>query len=184
MVNYLSAENLSKSYGEKQLFADLNFGISQGQKIALIGINGSGKSSLLRILAGLDNPDEGRISLRRGIKVSFLPQEPTFDAHLTVGEVVFQTDHPALRAISAYETLLGKGELTEEEQTRLQELTEEIDRLQAWDIEVNIQQILTKLEVGYLETSVAALSGGQKKRVAIAQALIEQPELLIMDEPT
>ncbi len=183
-MNFLSAENISLSYGVKTLFEGLNFGIEQGQKVALIGINGSGKSSLLKILAGIQAPDTGKISVRKGIKVTYMPQEPKLPIDKTVSEVVFSADLPAMRLIQAYEALTSKESLSAAEQARMSELMSEIDAIQAWDYQHKIQEVLSKLEVEFLDKKIGELSGGQQKRVAIAQALIEEPELLIMDEPT
>lgn len=184
MVNFLSAEHISKSYGDKSLFEDLSFGLQQGQKIALIGVNGSGKSTLLKVLAGIETPDSGRVSVRKGIKIAFLPQEPQLPMDLTVSEWIFSYDQPALQLIREYEELLSEKEPTEAQQDRLQTVMSEIDIMNAWDFEVRINQILGRLDVNFLDRKIAELSGGQRKRVAMAQALIGEPELLIMDEPT
>ena len=183
-MNYLSVENIAKSFGDKFLFEQLSFGIAQGQKIALIGINGSGKSTLMKLLAGLDEPDEGKISVRKGVRVAFLPQEPDLPVELSVGEVVFRADLPEVRLIEEYENLMSRVGEQPELQERLEEVMAEIDARNAWEYEVKIRQILGKLEVDYLDRKVAELSGGQRKRVALAQALIGEPHLLILDEPT
>lgn len=184
MVNYLSVENISKAFADKQLFENLSFGIAEGQKIALVGINGSGKSTLLKILGGKESPDTGQVSMRKGIRMAYLDQDPQYDPNLTVGEVVFSTDHPALNVIQEYERLLTLSDPDSKTQERIQELTDKITELDAWDYEVRIQQILGKLHVHFLDTPMGQLSGGQRKRVALAQALIEDPDLMIMDEPT
>lgn len=184
MVNFLSAEHISKSYGDKSLFEELSFGLQQGQKIALIGVNGSGKSTLLKVLAGIETPDSGRVSVRKGIKIAFLPQEPQLPMDLTVSEWIFSYDQPALQLIREYEELLSEKEPNEAQQDRLQTVMSEIDIMNAWDFEVRINQILGRLDVNFLDRKIAELSGGQRKRVAMAQALIGEPELLIMDEPT
>lgn len=184
MVNFLSAEHISKSYSDKSLFEDLSFGLQQGQKIGLIGVNGSGKSTLLKILAGIETPDSGRVSVRKGIKIAFLPQEPRLPMDLTVSEWIFSYDQPALQLIREYEELLSENDPTEAQQDRLQTVISEIDIINAWDFEVRINQILGRLDVNFLDRKIAELSGGQQKRVAMAQALIGEPELLIMDEPT
>jgi ATP-binding cassette subfamily F protein uup len=180
-MNYLSIENISKSYGDKQLFENLSFGIAQGQKMALIGINGSGKSTLLKILGGLETPDTGQVSVRKGIRIAFLPQEPDLDEDKTVAEIVFNADHPALKLIETYERLLSQPNPPADQ---LEKVTAEIHAREAWDFEVKIRSILSQLQVHFLDTYVGALSGGQKKRVAMAQALIMEPDLLILDEPT
>ncbi|MEL7342159.1 MAG: ATP-binding cassette domain-containing protein, partial [Bacteroidota bacterium] len=180
-MNYLSVENISKSYGDKQLFSNLSFGIEQGQKIALIGVNGSGKSTLFKILSGLEAPDEGQVSTRKGIRITFLNQEPDLPQDRTVGEIVFQSDHPSVKLIQEYERLTADPNVAPE---KLEKISAEIAAAQAWDYEVKIRQILSKLQVDFLDTPAGALSGGQRKRVALAQALIMEPDLLIMDEPT
>ncbi|MEM6768468.1 MAG: ATP-binding cassette domain-containing protein, partial [Bacteroidota bacterium] len=183
-MNYLSIEKISKSYADKVLFEDLSFGIDQGQKVALVGINGSGKSTLLKILAGLINPDQGQVSRRKGIRMAFLPQVPKFSPSQTVQEVVFEADNPALNAIKEYESLLSVSSPSEAQLATIQQLSEKIDSLQAWDIETKIAQILGKLDIHEMDQMLGQLSGGQQKRVALAKALIEEPDLIIMDEPT
>jgi ATP-binding cassette subfamily F protein uup len=180
-MNYISAENLALSYGTKNLFGGISFGIEQGQKVALIGINGCGKSSLLKILAGIQQPDDGKVSYRKGIRISYLAQEPNLPEDKTVGEVVFSHDSPQIKLISQYETLVQKADADPEQ---VNALMAKIDAMDAWDYEHKIQQVLDKLDVNFLDRAISELSGGQRKRVAIAQALIEEPELLIMDEPT
>lgn len=184
MINYLSIEQIAKSFGDKFLFEDLSFGIAQGQKIALIGVNGSGKSTLLKIVAGLEKPDQGQVSKRKGIRVAFLPQEPLLPEHMTVGECVFSSDLPELKLIEKYEKLLLADSSNEKNQEALSQVISEIDAMEAWDYEVRIKQILGKLEVDFLDTYISELSGGQRKRVALAQALMGDPHLMIMDEPT
>lgn len=184
MINYLSIEQIAKSFGDKFLFEDLSFGIAQGQKIALIGVNGSGKSTLLKIVAGLEPPDKGQVSKRKGIRVAFLPQEPDLPEHLTVGECVFSSDLPELKLIEKYEKLLLADNSDPQNQEALSKVISEIDAMEAWDYEVRIKQILGKLEVDFLDTYISELSGGQRKRVALAQALMGDPHLMIMDEPT
>ena len=183
-MNYLSVENISKSFGDNFLFSELSFGIDQGQKIALIGVNGSGKSTLFKILAGLEQPDEGNVSFRKGIKIAFLPQEPDLPFGKTVSEVVFSDEQPALKLIKEYESLLEASSTDPVQQARLETVISEIEVVDAWDYEVKIKQILGKLEVDFLDRHIETLSGGQRKRVALAQALISEPDLMIMDEPT
>ncbi len=180
-MNYLSIENISKGYGDKILFENLSFGIDQGQKIALIGINGSGKSTLLKILGGVETPDTGNISFRKGIRIAYLPQEPILPEDKTVGEVVFASDHPAVKLIETYERLISQPNPPADQ---LEKVMAEIAVQEAWDFEVKISQILSQLQVHFLDTPIGALSGGQKKRVAMAQALIMEPDFMILDEPT
>ncbi|MEL6593431.1 MAG: ATP-binding cassette domain-containing protein, partial [Bacteroidota bacterium] len=155
-MNYLSVENISKSYGDKQLFSNLSFGIEQGQKIALIGVNGSGKSTLFKILSGLEAPDEGKVSTRKGIRITFLNQEPDLPTDRTVGEIVFQSDHPSVKLIQEYERLTADPNVVPE---KLEKISAEIAAAQAWDYEVKIRQILSKLQVDFLDTPAGALSG-------------------------
>ncbi|MEM7510909.1 MAG: ABC-F family ATP-binding cassette domain-containing protein, partial [Bacteroidota bacterium] len=183
-MNYLSIEKISKAYADKVLFEDLSFGIEQGQKVALVGINGSGKSTLLKILAGLISPDAGQVSRRKGIKMAFLPQVPKFSPSQTVQEVIFEADNPSLNAVKEYESLLNISSPSDEQLARIQKLSEKIDSLNAWEIEIEIAQILGKLDIHDMEQMLGQMSGGQQKRVALAKALIEEPDLIIMDEPT
>ncbi len=183
-MNYLSIEKISKAYADKVLFEDLSFGIEQGQKVALVGINGSGKSTLLKILAGLISPDAGQVSRRKGIKMAFLPQVPKFSPSQTVQEVIFEADNPSLNAVKEYEALLNIPSPTDEQLAKIQQLSEKIDSLNAWEIEIQIAQILGKLDIHDMEQMLGQMSGGQQKRVALAKALIEEPDLIIMDEPT
>ena len=183
-MNYLSVEHISKSYGVKTLFEDLSFGLDQGQKVALIGVNGSGKSSLLKILAGQDSPESGQVTYRKGIRVAFLSQEPDLPSQLQVRDVVFGSELPAMQLIREYEALTQRIVEEPDLQPKLDQVMAEIEAQNAWDYEVKIKQILSKLQVNFLDNFIHELSGGQRKRVALAQALIEEPDLIIMDEPT
>lgn len=179
-MNLLTVENISKSYGELVLFKDLSFGINKDQKIALIAKNGSGKTSILNILSGADSPDTGRVNYRKGIRVSFLDQEPQLDQNLTVEETIFASDNEILRVIRNYEHALQHPE----DEDAYQKAFEAMERFEAWDFETQYKQILFKLKLEDLNMKVAKLSGGQKKRLALANALINRPDLLVMDEPT
>ena len=179
-MNLLSIEGISKSYGEKVIFKPISFGINKGQKIALIAKNGSGKTSILNIIAGEDTPDEGNVIYRKGIRVAYLAQEPKLDVKLTVEESILQADNPTLKVIAAYEKALENPD----DQEAYQKAFEAMDQNQAWDFENQYKQILFKLKLNDLSALVGSLSGGQKKRIALCNALLRQPELIILDEPT
>lgn len=185
-MNYLSVENLSKSYNEKVLFENLTFGISRGEKVALVAKNGAGKSTLLNILTGLDTPEKGMFTFRKEITMAYLSQNPDLDESKTIIENVFTGNSPLLKAISDYELSLLEFEHNHDAQSteRLEKATEEMNVLNAWDYEYKIKQILSQLNINDLEQSVSTLSGGQKKRVALSKVLIQEPDMLIMDEPT
>ncbi len=179
-MNYLTVENISKSYGELTLFEDISFSVHKDQKIAFVAKNGTGKTSILNILSGDDQADTGSIVYRKGIAVSFLSQDPKFDNALTVEETIFASDNPILKVISNYE----KSLLNPEDSESYQAAFEAMEQYQAWDFETLYKQILFKLKLEELGQKVSTLSGGQKKRLALANALINKPDLLILDEPT
>jgi len=179
-MNLLSVEEISKSYGEKVIFDSISFGVNQGQKIALIAKNGCGKSSILNIIAGEDSPDKGQVVFRKGIKVAYLSQEPLLDPKLTVKESVLRADNPILSIIFEYDKALKNPE----DQESYQKAFDAMDQAQAWDFETQYKKILFKLKLNDLNAKVGSLSGGQKKRIALCNALLKQPELLILDEPT
>lgn len=179
-MNYLSVENISKSYGERILFTDISFGINQGQKIGFVAKNGTGKTSLLNILSGDDVPDTGDVVYRKNLKVSFLSQEPNLNSKLTIEETILASDNPILHTISKYERALENPEDTEAYQAAF----DAMDAQNAWDFETKYKQILSKLKLDDLNQKVASLSGGQKKRLVLAIALLTNPDLLVMDEPT
>ena len=179
-MNYLSAENISKNYNERWLFRGINFGIIKGDKVALVGQNGTGKTTLMNILAGLVPADEGTVSIRKGISVGYLFQSPTFDESLSVMDTLFTGESPANQAIKLYE----KSQLHPEDMDLLSNALELMDKYQAWDYESRVKQILGKLGIHDIERKVSELSGGQRKRVAMAKVLIEEPDLMIFDEPT
>lgn len=179
-MNYLTVENISKSYGELTLFENISFSVHKDQKIAFIAKNGTGKTSILNILSGDDVADSGTIIYRKDIKVSFLSQDPKFDKSLTVEDTILASDNPILKIISNYEKAILNPEDTENYQSAF----EAMDRHEAWDFETLYKQILFKLKLENLEQKVSTLSGGQKKRLALANALINKPDLLILDEPT
>ncbi|MGB5419398.1 ABC-F family ATP-binding cassette domain-containing protein [Algibacter sp.] len=179
-MNYLTVENISKSYGELTLFEAISFSVHKDQKIAFVAKNGTGKTSILNILSGDDVADSGDVIFRKDIKVSFLSQDPKFDETLTVEETIFASDNPILKIISNYEKAL----LNPEDTDAYQKAFDAMDRHQAWDFETLYRQILFKLKLEDLNQKVSVLSGGQKKRLALANALINKPDLLILDEPT
>ena len=179
-MNLLSVEEISKSYGEKVIFDSISFGVNQGQKIALIAKNGCGKSSILNIIAGEDSPDKGQVVFRKGIKVAYLSQEPLLDPKLTVKESVLRADNPILSIIFEYDKALKNPE----DQESYQKAFDAMDQAQAWDFETQYKKILFKLKLNDLNAKVGSLSGGQKKRIALCNVLLKQPELLILDEPT
>lgn len=179
-VNYLNVENISKSYGELTLFQDISFSIHKDQKIAFVAKNGTGKTSILNILAKLDQPDSGQIVFRKDIVVSFLPQEPKLDENLTIEDTIFTSGNKILKVIQAYEKAL----LNPEDSKTYQTAFENMELHQAWDFETQYKQILFKLKLENLNQKVSTLSGGQKKRLSLANALINKPDLLILDEPT
>jgi len=181
-MNYLSLENVSKMYGEKVLFDNITLQIHRGEKVALVAKNGSGKSTLLRVSAGIESPEgEGaRVFHARGVRVEYLEQEPDFYEEHTILEAVFDSGNPLIQATKQYEQAM----LHPEDAARMQAAIGRMEDLKAWDFEARIKEILTRLEIGDLEKPVRALSGGQKKRLALAKMVINEPELLILDEPT
>jgi len=179
-MNLLSVENISKSFGELVLFKDLSFGINKDQKVALIAKNGTGKTSILNIMSGADSPDSGQVNYRKGIRISFLAQEPDLDPNLTVEETIFASDNEVLKVIQKYEKALENPEDADAYQSAF----EGMERFNAWDFETLYKQILFKLKLEDLNAKVGKLSGGQKKRLALANALINKPDLLVLDEPT
>ena len=179
-MNLLSVEDISKSYGEKVLFKSISFGINKGQKIALIAKNGTGKTSILDIIVGKDKPDDGNVIFRKGIQTAYLPQQPNLDPKLTVEETILKADNPTLRIIANYDKSLEDPN----DQEAYQKAFEAMDQSQAWDYEKQYKKILFKLKLNDLDAKVGSLSGGQIKRLALCNALLKEPELLILDEPT
>ena len=186
-MNVLTAENLTKSYGEKVLFADISFGIEDGEKIAIIGVNGTGKSTLLKILAGAEWPDQGKVTKGNSVSLEYLPQNPEFEDEATVLQQVFKGNSPVMQLLREYETALEKLN-DDSEQPKLQQaliaLGQRMDELDAWQLENEAKAILMKLGISKFDTLVGTLSGGQRKRVALASALINPTDILILDEPT
>ncbi|MGS4346824.1 ABC-F family ATP-binding cassette domain-containing protein [Myroides odoratus] len=179
-MNYLSVENISKSFGAHNLFENVSFGINKDQKIAFVAKNGSGKSTILKIITGLDDPDSGQVVIRKGIRMEFLSQEPNLQDELTIEESIFASDSDILKVIEGYEKALENPE----DEEAYQKAFEQMEIHNAWDFETQYKQILTKLKLDDLKLKVKTLSGGQKKRLALAIILINKPDLLILDEPT
>ena len=184
-MNLLSAENIAYTAGDKTLFNALNFGISKGDKIGLVGVNGTGKSTLLKVLAGLVPPQSGRVSVRKECTVGFLGQQPDLNLQATVFENVFNNANPLTALVKEYELLTMHPEESENYLEKLDSLTAEMHQRDAWSYEAGIREIIGRLGIGdSMDTPTGALSGGQKKRVALARILAEEPDVLILDEPT
>ena len=179
MTPYLQVENLTKSFGDKLLFEHISFGIAEGQRVALIAKNGTGKTTLLNIIAGREGRDEGNITFRRDLRVGYLEQAPTFPPDLTVLDACLRSDNEVTRAVADYERCLLSPT-----QEGLDEATTRMDHLKAWNYDTRVKQILGKLKITRYEQRIGELSGGQLKRVALANVLIDEPDLLILDEPT
>lgn len=175
----LQIDSLTKSFGDLLLFRDISFGIAEGDKIGLIARNGSGKTTLLNIIAGKENHDDGRVVFRNDIRFAYLEQSPQFDPERTVLEACFSADNETVKLIARYEEMLSS-----KNHTGLDELLIQMDLLKAWDYEQRIKQILSQLKITNFHQKMGELSGGQTKRVALANVLISEPELVIMDEPT
>ncbi|WP_456439164.1 ABC-F family ATP-binding cassette domain-containing protein [Psychroserpens sp.] len=179
-MNYITVENISKSYGELELFSNLSFSIHKGDKTAFVAKNGSGKTSILNILSGDDTPDSGQVVMRNGLRISFLSQSPKFDNKLTINDTIFNSDSPQLKIIENYEKALLNPEDTEV----YQKAFEQMDIHNAWEFELQFKQILSQLKLDNLNQKISTMSGGQLKRLALAQALISNPDVLVLDEPT
>lgn len=184
-MNLLSVNSLSKSYGDRVLFTNISFGINNGDKVALVAKNGSGKSTLFKILKGKEIADEGEVVFRRDITVSFLDQDIVLNEELSIIDHVFSTENKLTTCIKRYEKALKLSEEGDGDAANLMEIAlREMNELNAWDYEKTIKEILSRLELNDVEQKIKTLSGGQKKRLALAQVLINKPDLLIMDEPT
>jgi ABC transport system ATP-binding/permease protein len=178
-MNYLSADGIGRDLGERWLFKDLTFGILQGEKVALIGSNGSGKTTLMNMITGITETDGGEINVNKNIRVGYLDQDPDFAGHLSVMETIFYAENEITTAIKNYEIATTTNDIE-----LMSSAIETLDALQAWDYEAKVKQILGKLGIHDFDKLISELSGGQKKRVALAKVLIDNPDFLILDEPT
>ena len=178
-MNYLSVEQLTKSYGDRTIFEDLSFGIDQGQKVALVAKNGSGKSTLIRCLMGEEPFDSGRVVFRNDINIAYLQQADDLNPENTVYEEVFDHDLPKLNVFKKYSKAVRDND-----EEGMADLFEEISELNAWDLDSLVEQVLSKLKLDNHDAKISTLSGGQRKRVALAKVLISEPDFLFLDEPT
>ena len=180
-MNYLSAENISKTFNDRWLFKDVALGISQGEKFAFVGNNGVGKTTLLKILTGEIQSDSGKVSTRDGVKVGYLTQQPEVDNNLSVKDLLFNESNLIAAAVKEYEDCIHHPEVSAE---RMQAALEKMEELKAWDYEAKVSEVIGKLGVPDMDKKFGELSGGQKKRIFLAQLLLTEPDLIIMDEPT
>lgn len=180
-MNYLSAESLAKSFNDRWLFKDITLGISQGDKMALVGENGTGKSTLLKILTGQLAADQGVVSIREGIKLGYLTQQPNVAGHLSVTEIIFDKNNKVASVVKQYEACIHDASTSAD---RMQQVLELMEEYNAWDYDAKVQMITNKLGIVDLDQKFDELSGGQRKRVFLAQMLLAEPDLIIMDEPT
>ncbi|MBS1637311.1 MAG: ABC-F family ATP-binding cassette domain-containing protein, partial [Bacteroidetes bacterium] len=185
-MNLVSVQQLSKSFGDKVLFKNINFGINHGDKVALIAKNGSGKSTLFKILQGIEIPDSGEVAFRKDMRISFLSQEPQLNNVHTIEQAIYETDSVFIKTAMDYARLIEThfDNPTPQSEKRLDELTERMNTLELWDVETKIKTVLSKFGLNDLQQKVSTLSGGQRKRLSLAQVLLNEPDLLIMDEPT
>jgi ABC transport system ATP-binding/permease protein len=178
-MNYISVENISKAYGDKQLFENISFGINHRDKIALVAKNGTGKTTLLNILKGKEIPDSGKVSFRKDINIGFLDQDPVFDENLTVIDTLLSAKNKMTDAIKKYNKIINS-----ETQEDLDEILLLMNDLNAWEYESKVEEILSRLQITQLEQQMKTLSGGQRKRVALARVILDKPDIMVLDEPT
>lgn len=179
MISYLQIENLTKSYGDRLLFGDVTFGINQGDKIGLIAKNGTGKTTLLRIIAGLESPDSGTVTFHSDLRVGYLDQTPAFDPEMTVLDACMVPDTPSAIIVAEYEKALLEGD-----QSRIEKSMQKMEAAGAWNYDERLRQLLTRFHITDMNARMGTLSGGQQKRVALARILLENPDMIILDEPT
>jgi ATP-binding cassette subfamily F protein uup len=180
-VNYLSAENVSKTYSDRWLFKEISLGVSQGEKLALVGENGVGKSTLLKILTGEIQSDSGTVVVREGIKLGYLTQQPSVAGHLTINDIIFNDKNEVAKVVKEYEQCIHHPETSGD---RMQAVLEKMEELNAWDYDSKVHEVTNRLGLTDLDQKFSELSGGQRKRVFMAQLLLSEPDLIIMDEPT
>lgn len=180
-MNFLSAESISKTYNDRWLFKDITLGISQGEKLGFVGSNGVGKSTLLKILTGEIPPDNGKVSIREGIRLGYLTQTPSVDDQVTVKDLLFSESNEVAKTVKEYEDCIHHPDTSPE---RMQAVLEKMEDLKAWDYESKVHEVIEKLGVPDIDKKFGELSGGQKKRIFLAQLLLLEPDLIIMDEPT
>jgi ABC transport system ATP-binding/permease protein len=184
-MNYLSVENLTKSFGDKVLFKNISFGIEQGQKVALVGINGAGKSTLMKIIMKLEVADAGEVAVNQNVKISYVHQNPVFESGLSIYQTIFEgSTNDTLQVIQDYQKAMIDSQNGIENSDLLNKIFEKMDALQAWDFEYQVKEVLGKLGLHDVDLPVGNLSGGQRKRVALAKSILEKPDLLLLDEPT
>lgn len=180
-MNFLSAESISKTFNDNWLFRDISLGISQGEKFGFVGLNGVGKSTLLKILTGEIAPDSGKVSVREGVRLGYLTQTPSVADHTTVKDLLFSESNEVAKVVKEYEDCIHHPDTSPE---RMQAVLERMEDLKAWDYEAKVHEVIEKLGVPDIDKTFGALSGGQKKRIFLAQVLLMEPDLIIMDEPT